>query len=1124
MTKEKLQIRFLKNSLVSGLFLLFFIGFVFTSKAQNYIFNNLTPENGLPTTSVTDIAQDSFGFIWLGTWDGVYRFDGKNFERFFYSGRYVEADQFGGVWVSIEDGDIGYIDPETEEINLFQDVDENIRFLDIRILENKNVLVGTSIGIKRFDPISNTFKLEGGQKEGGIREMNVGNDGRLNFLLNIEGELFLGTRSPEGEYSYEDLPLDKNSPDRQKYSQNYPTIVFPYGETGTVILNPNGFAKRSNPGEEWEFFKVSQPEILKEKGFENDNSYKLQDHYLWLNQINSISKIDLETGEMETISSEINNSRGLLPMESNHGCNLFIDRQGVLWATRFSYGISLLNLYQSDFGLLRDENGKVIADILSAYELWDGTFWVGARTSMEKGLIHFSKDGKTILERIGSGDSNSPIGKTISKELSHPYAWEIFVSSDGTLWVGTGSPGQSSGGLNRISPGSDRIIRYKHDPSDPNSLSSDWIFNIMEDPQGKLWISHSSGIDVFDPETEQFSLIDPGSKYERLRGNFIDPNGKLVGTTEDSIEKLFTIDTKTKQFKIHELFSEKTITYFQSRPVVDNQNRVWIALSDGFGYTDLTYEKFIHWVDFKETEFPDIEIRAISYDDQGNIYLATSDGILQYFPESGNFRKFGYERGLQSLRFERLNHRGASGKIYFAGTSGANIFHPDQIKTNPYSPQILFKEIRLDGENYQSYLDSAEKQPNHMLSSLLIPPGITTLSMEFASIHFGGNGQNPSQYRLLGFDETWQDAGTNGRLTYTNLPAGDYVLEVKSVNLDGVWNEEPTILKIRVLPPWYQTWWAYSIYAAVFILLAVFFVQEERRRAAKKERDKARDRELAQAKEIEKAYADLKATQAQLIQSEKMASLGELTAGIAHEIQNPLNFVNNFSEVSGELLEELQEEIEKGDLSEIKAISEDLKENLSKINHHGKRAGSIVKGMLEHSRKSDGKKELTDLNNLADECLRLSFHGLRAKDKSFQAEFETIFDSKLPMVEVISQDLGRVLLNLINNAFYACDDRRRKIEKEAGSAESFKPKVIVSTKIETNGIEISVKDNGNGIPDSIKDKIFQPFFTTKPTGIGTGLGLSLSYDIVKAHGGELKVDSKEGEGTTFSIHLKTNSA
>ncbi|TDQ17033.1 SnoaL-like protein [Algoriphagus boseongensis] len=266
----------------------------------------------------------------------------------------------------------------------------------------------------------------------------------------------------------------------------------------------------------------------------------------------------------------------------------------------------------------------------------------------------------------------------------------------------------------------------------------------------------------------------------------------------------------------------------------------------------------------------------------------------------------------------------------------------------------------------------------------------------------------------------------------------------------------------------------------------------------------------------ETALTELKAAQSQLVQAEKMASLGELTAGIAHEIQNPLNFVNNFSEVSAELIDEAQGEIEKGDLEEIKFILQDLKDNLTKINHHGKRAGSIVKGMLEHSRKSEGKKELTDLNQLADECLRLSFHGLRAKDKSFSADFKTEFDPNLPKLEVVTQDMGRVLLNLINNAFYAVN------EKAKDNREGFKPQIIVSTQLSGAEIEISVKDNGNGVPDSIKDKIFQPFFTTKPTGSGTGLGLSLSYDIVKAHGGELKLETKVGEGTDFQILLPFN--
>jgi signal transduction histidine kinase len=269
-----------------------------------------------------------------------------------------------------------------------------------------------------------------------------------------------------------------------------------------------------------------------------------------------------------------------------------------------------------------------------------------------------------------------------------------------------------------------------------------------------------------------------------------------------------------------------------------------------------------------------------------------------------------------------------------------------------------------------------------------------------------------------------------------------------------------------------------------------------------------------QRDQTNKALADLKLTQNQLIQSEKMASLGELTAGIAHEIQNPLNFINNFAEVNKEMIEELQDELRNGNTDAALVIANDIKKNEEKINHHGKRADGIVKGMLQHSRASSNVKEPTDINKLADEYLRLAYHGLRAKDKSFNADMVTHFDSKLPQVEVVPQDIGRVLLNLITNAFYATQQKKRTVNSD------YKPALEVSTALNGKSIRIKVKDNGVGIPDNIKDKILQPFFTTKPTGEGTGLGLSLSYDtIVKGHNGKINIESKEGEGSEFIIDL-----
>ncbi|HSO85775.1 MAG TPA: ATP-binding protein [Draconibacterium sp.] len=314
----------------------------------------------------------------------------------------------------------------------------------------------------------------------------------------------------------------------------------------------------------------------------------------------------------------------------------------------------------------------------------------------------------------------------------------------------------------------------------------------------------------------------------------------------------------------------------------------------------------------------------------------------------------------------------------------------------------------------------------------------------------------------------------------------------------------------------------YGLVSGMMIFLAISFLLFRNN----KQKQKANIRLKEQKEEIQSTLNQLKSTQAQLIQSEKMASLGELTAGIAHEIQNPLNFVNNFSELSNELIDEMKEEQAAGNWQLATDIADDIKQNLEKINHHGKRADAIVKGMLQHSRTSSGQKEPTDINALADEYLRLAYHGLRAKDKSFNADFKTNFDPNLPKINVIPQDIGRVLLNLINNAFYAAP-----LPPEGGFKDPnyiHKPTVTVSTSFTppsggTRGaVLITVKDNGPGIPTSIIDKIFQPFFTTKPTGQGTGLGLSLSYDIVKAHGGELKVETKEGFGSEFVIQIPIN--
>jgi signal transduction histidine kinase len=404
--------------------------------------------------------------------------------------------------------------------------------------------------------------------------------------------------------------------------------------------------------------------------------------------------------------------------------------------------------------------------------------------------------------------------------------------------------------------------------------------------------------------------------------------------------------------------------------------------------------------------------------------------------------------------------------------------------------------------------------------NLMLPYEDKNLTIDFVAIDPSKPKQVKYQYKLEGYNNDWSPLANSTTATFGNIPEGMYTLKLKALSSSGVWSE--TEYKFGVLPPWYRTWWAYALYFLLLIgiIWSVVHLRSQQLRREKRileEKVNLRTHELEMEKEkVESTLAELKSTQAQLIQSEKMASLGELTSGIAHEIQNPLNFVNNFSEVNIELTTELNTELDKTDLpveekKNLADILHDITSNQQKINYHGKRADAIVKGMLQHSRSSTGVKERTDINALADEYLRLSYHGIRAKDKEFNAAIKTDFDNSIDKINVVPQDIGRVLLNLYNNAFYTV------AEKKKLAGDGYDPTISVITKKSGNQVTITVSDNGGGIPQKALDKIFQPFFTTKPTGQGTGLGLSLSYDIIKAHGGEIKVETEEGEGSEFII-------
>jgi signal transduction histidine kinase len=511
-----------------------------------------------------------------------------------------------------------------------------------------------------------------------------------------------------------------------------------------------------------------------------------------------------------------------------------------------------------------------------------------------------------------------------------------------------------------------------------------------------------------------------------------------------------------------------------------------------------------------------MSIQGIIADEKNNaLWLSTFEGLSRFSIDDGRFNNFSLEDGIQSLLFADASCLKTSGGLFiFGGINGITFFNPDEIERNSMPPRVFIKDFRVANVSLPYNPDEGHSGAFFNDESIRIKYFQNNISINYVGIHFANPQRNRFAYRLENYDENWREVGSQRTAYYYNLPAGEFFFKVRAANSNGIWSEEGASVKITITPPWWKSWWAYIIYCLILAMVLVAADHMQRRRVIMKERAMIRDRELKQAREIERTYRELQTTQQQLVHSEKMASLGELTAGIAHEIQNPLNFVNNFSEVSVDLLKDLETEISNENKEEAITLVTDLQQNLQKIGFHGKRASSIIKGMLEHSRANSGTKENTDLNLLALEYIRLTYHGFKAKDKSFNGYFMTDFDEELPQVRIVPQDIGRVLLNLFNNAFYAVASKSKQVKN------GYSPTVTVSTKQINKRVEIRVKDNGEGIPEHLLGKIFQPFFTTKPAGEGTGLGLSISFDIItKGHLGEMKVETKEGEWTEFIITL-----
>jgi streptogramin lyase len=578
-----------------------------------------------------------------------------------------------------------------------------------------------------------------------------------------------------------------------------------------------------------------------------------------------------------------------------------------------------------------------------------------------------------IFKNRGTGASKKFVQTLNPMSLSSSNINSIYRDNEGILWIGTVS------GLNRFNAATNNFTRYINDSKDSNTISAGGIFATEDEGDDSLLIGTENGLDLMNKRTGTFNHFKNNPKDSNsITSSFLvsllrDKSGRLwIGSWAGG--GLYYFNHTTRTFT-HFLKGVTVSSLFQ-----DSSGTVWVGTDNGLYKTDNPTDGFIKFSD-PGSAIETSSIWAIQEDNKSNIWVSTASGIFKLNSRRNHSSLFSANYGVNAGSLNVLaGYKSLHGEIYFGSIHGYYVFSPDELVSNPIPPQIVFTNFLIGGKPVIPGKQSALTSEIESVKNISLSYDQNIFSVEFAGIHYSSPENNHHLYMLENYDQTWHEAGAEKTAFYFNVPPGKYIFHVKAASSDGIWAEKSIVIIIS--PPWWRTWWAYTLYGILLVASMYGVHRFQKQRVIRAERERARERELFQAKEIEKAYDKLKATQTQLIQSEKMASLGELTAGIAHEIQNPLNFVNNFSEVNSELIDELEQEADKGNVDEVKMLAKDIKENEQKIIHHGKRADAIVKGMLQHSRVSTGQKEPTDINALADEYLRLSYHGMRAKDKA----------------------------------------------------------------------------------------------------------------------------------------------
>jgi signal transduction histidine kinase/ligand-binding sensor domain-containing protein len=1145
-------------------------------------FNTISVENGLPEGNVLSSLQDKLGYLWFGTQNGLVRYDGYATKLYTFpddDGKPISnpsiinlfEDKRGVLWACLVDN--GYFINDRQSDIFKRPKTDKAKWINVSVgsslkvvYDKKNDIVWNLISdiskdgfvFELLDLSKGTVDLYSPKSKG--RYLIPSGKNVADIIIDSSGNAWMATdnilsRFDESTKSFKPYfklpvnmnnilfnyitqdPVDKdvlwistylldNSLDVNKAkiiqfnskTKGYKTYDHipsdPNSVAGTctdVYIDPlkrmffytdHGISMYNRENDKFKNYRLTVPGLPTNEPLPIASIAANKEGNFWVGgRFNGVFYLNTATA-VSTFYTHTDEAGSLPDFGSIN--KIFYDRAGILWVSMPWSGIAQLDPKRSFFNPIKinapvkeeKKNSKTTPNFIQGMYN-DDTFFVSA----DKSIFTWNYSTNSFKNiSLGEAKKNQGISN-------------VVTDKEGLIWITTDGTG-----LFCYNPITKTTKNYQNDPKDSASIGSNYLSQIVADDKGNLWIgTNNIGLNSLNKKTGKFTQYPFIKNNNNIKANnVLDDNRVLVlfwgkddilwiGTNNGSLNRFYTKTGKFTSYLDRKEGFNCVISLFE-----DSHNRLWAgSYISGLFLVNKKSGVLKHYTEKEGLSSNDV--RGITEDKKGNIWLATSHGLSKLNPVTNKITNYTTINGLPVVSTDGI-YKGSNGLFYVYFKNGLIPFDPDNIVENKVPPQVVIESIKYHPESKTAnnkdtiiFLEGRQQ--------LVLKYNENKISFQYVALHFSNASLNQYTYQLEGYDEEWIAAGTQRSVTYTNLSPGNYTFKVKAANSDGVWNETGTSFSFTISPPWWQTWWAYLIYFLIFVVSIPAYVAY-RARILKRENTILEEKVSIRTNQLTKSIEDLKTTQTQLIQSEKMASLGELTAGIAHEIQNPLNFVTNFSEVSMELIVEMQEEMAKGDMEEANVIAADIKQNLEKINYHGKRADGIVKGMLQHSRLGGTVKEPTDINKLADEYLRLAYHGLRAKDKSFNADLVTNFDENLPKIKVLPQEIGRVLLNLFTNAFYATHQMQKK------SGEAYKPMVSVTTGVKENAVFITVEDNGVGIPEAIKDKIMQPFFTTKPSGEGTGLGLSLSYDIiVKGHGGTIAIDSKEKEYTVFTIML-----